>query len=377
MFSNVTRDGIPDRSELNDVRTTLTFGALVALLLSAAPRAQTSSAFFVELPENALPYSVDGSGWVSVGLSYQRTDGMYWMPTTGMVELGGVTALEVSRDGRRIVGNAFDAKARLNAAVWQGGSVWQPLGGLSPNAQPCDATLSSTFGANADATVVVGLGWDGCRFARAFRWTAQTGMVSLGSLTGASTRANGVSADGRVIVGWEQPEGPRYGAKWVDGIEQMIKAQSGGPVGEAFAANRDGSIIVGSNCDFKKQPVIVPTGFVWAAQNGVQCLPVPLPSWLAPLPYQVIVQGTSDDGRVMVGSYTFGLDAEALIWLDGQMYFLRDYLRNNGVPTAFARWVNSGFATAVTPDGRTIVGYGAGPNTFQGYMVILPDRGKP
>jgi probable HAF family extracellular repeat protein len=378
MFSNVTCDGIPDISELNDVRTTFTLGLLGMLLLGASPRAQTSTPFFMELPENALPYSVDGSGWVSVGLQYDRTDGMYWMPATGTVSLGGVTALEVSRDGRRIVGNAFDAQLRLNAAVWQGGSVWQPLGGLSPNAKPCDATLSSTYGANADATVVVGLAWDGCSFARAFRWTAQTGMVNLGSLTGTSTRANSVSGDGRVVVGWEtDPTGPRLGAKWVDGVEQMIKAANGHPVGEAFGTNRDGSIIVGSNCDFLNQPAIVPTGFVWTAQNGVQCLPVPRPAWLPPSFYQVLVQATSDDGRVMVGSYSFGLDSESLIWLDGQVYFLRDYLRNNGVPTAFVNWVNSGFATAVTPNGRTIVGYGAGSKTFQGYMVVLPDRGKP
>ena len=54
--------------------------------------------------------------------------------------------------------------------------------------------LSSTYGAGADGRVVVGLGWDGCSVARAFRWEESTGMVNLGSLTGGSTRANGVSA---------------------------------------------------------------------------------------------------------------------------------------------------------------------------------------
>jgi DNA-binding beta-propeller fold protein YncE len=29
----------------------------------------------------------------------------------------------------------------------------------------------------------------------------------------------------------------------------------------------------------------------------------------------------------------------------------------------------------VSPDGRTLVGYGAGPTAFQGYVVILPERG--
>ena len=85
---------------------------------------------------------------------------------------------------------------------------------------------------------------------------------------------------------------------------------------------------------------------------------------------------TSDDGRVLGGSYSFGLDAESLIWIDDQPHFLRDYLRANGHPDAFRNWVNTGFVTGVSPDGRTLVGYGAGPATFQGYLVILPERGS-
>jgi uncharacterized membrane protein len=83
---------------------------------------------------------------------------------------------------------------------------------------------------------------------------------------------------------------------------------------------------------------------------------------------------TSDDGRVIGGAYTFGLDSESVIWLDDQPYFLQDYLRTNGVRNAFERWVNTGFVTGVSADGRTIVGYGAGRTGFQGYLVILPER---
>jgi hypothetical protein len=83
---------------------------------------------------------------------------------------------------------------------------------------------------------------------------------------------------------------------------------------------------------------------------------------------------TSDDGRVIGGSFSFGLDAEALVWFDGEVVFLRDYLRANGIPNAFDGWINTGFVLDVSPDGRTLVGYGAGPRTFQGYVVILPER---
>jgi uncharacterized membrane protein len=145
-------------------------------------------------------------------------------------------------------------------------------------------------------------------------------------------------------------------------------------VGEAHAANRDGSIIVGSNCDFTRVTG-PPTGWVWTQATGVQCHPVERPSWVFPRFYNVLMSDLSDDGRVIGGAYSFGLDSEALVWFDGQVFFLRDYLRENGVPDAFEGWVNTGFVTGVSPDGRTLVGYGAGPRTFQGYIVVLPELG--
>jgi uncharacterized membrane protein len=276
-----------------------------------------------------------------------------------------------------IAGNAGDALGVENAAIWTGGTTWRLLGSVTPTAAPCDLLLSSVFGASADAKVLVGLAWDGCRFARAFRWEQSTGMVNLGSLSGTSTRANGVSGDGQVVVGWETDvTGSRRAAKWVRGAEQIITGPTGGLLGEAFAANHDGSIIVGKGCT-PEQPTAPSSAWVWRAdRNVVTCYPVTAPATLPPQPYQTVMQVTSDDGRVIGGAFTFGLDSEALIWLDGQSYFLKDYLRQHGLPDAFRGWVNTGFITGVTPDGRTLVGAGAGPAAFQGYMVILPDRGN-
>ena len=354
----------------------LTIVAITLLVCAGLLRADTATPFFMELqPTEMLPRAVGGNGWVSVG-ALMNGGGFYWMPNTGKVALGGTSAAAISRDGQTIVGNALDAQGRENAAIWIGGQNWQLLGSFSKQAVPCDRDYSSAYGTSADATVIVGLAWDGCRLARAFRWEASTGVVSLGSLTGRSTRANNISGDSHTIVGWEEhATGFRMGAKWVDSDEQLITGSAGGPVGEAFAVNRDGTLISGSNCTAGVAAPI-PTGWVWKSGSGLQCFPVERPSWLRPLPYSVLMQAMSDDGLVIGGAYSFGLDSEALIWLDGQVYFLRDYLRSNGLPDAFRGWINTGFITAVTPDGRTLVGYGAGPTGFQGYMVVLPDRGK-
>jgi probable HAF family extracellular repeat protein len=342
----------------------------VALLLRSAPvPADGDKPYMLVLAPETLPYSVSSGGFVSAG-SFFGGGGLYWMPTSGTVATGGLVAIAVSRDGKTIAGTALDSRLIQQAAIWQGGRDWRLLGGITPNAQPCDRLLSGSFGANGDGTVVVGLAWDSCRTARAFRWEESTGMVSLGSLGGDSTRANAVSADGRVVVGWEEhATGFRQAAKWVDRREELIK----GPtdlLGEALSTNHDGSIIVGTACN-----PYLPTAaaWMWTAAAGVTCLPVERPRFLVPPhPYQGYVHSTSDDGRVMGGSYSFGLDSESLLWLDGQVYFLRDYLRQNGLPDAFDGWVNTGFVTDVSPDGRTLVGYGAGPRTFQGFMVLLP-----
>jgi probable HAF family extracellular repeat protein len=342
---------------------------LVAGLGSAQAAPPKGTPLLVYLPPEALAIDVGAGGFVVVG-GFFSGGGMTWMPTSDAQRVGGITAAAVSRDGKAIAGTAFDANGLMNAAVWAGGREWRTLGSFTPGAQPCDRNLSSSYGANDDGSVVVGLGWSGCGYAHAFRWEESTGMVDLGSLSGQSTRANNVSGDGRVVIGWEEdPTGPRLGAKWVERRQEMIRGPNG-PVGEAFAVNRDGSIIAGTRCDFASP---TPNGWKWTAAGGVKCLPVdPIPG-LQNVPRSVLVETMSEDGRVMGGGFSFGLESESLVWFDDEVFFLKNYLRANGVPDAFEGWVNTGFVTGSTPDGRVLVGYGAGPRSFQGFMVILPE----
>jgi probable HAF family extracellular repeat protein len=352
--------------------------ALAFLAMAGAAEAVVPAGkpLLIELPKEVLAYGVGANGFVVVGGFFGETGpGLHWMPTSGVTAIGGLSAVAVSRDGKAISGNALDSRGLENAALWTGGTSWRLLGSITPNAQPCDRNFSATFGANADGTVLVGLAWDGCGIARAFRWEESTGMVNLGSLSGRSTRANAVSGDGRVVIGWDTATaGPRLGAKWVNLKQEMIQGPTGA-VGEAFATNWDGSLIAGTKCDWTN--TLPPaTGWIWSQATGTRCLPVSRPSWAPDFPYQVLPESMSDDGRVIGGALSFGLDAESVVWFDGEPVMLRDYLRQNGVPDAFNGWINTGFVTAVSPDGRTLVGYGAGPTTFQGYVVVLPELGS-
>jgi len=346
--------------------------ALSACAGLASAAVPSGDAVLIELPPESLAYDVGGNGFVVVGGVFNAIGALYWMPTTGSRDMGGIQATGVSRDGTVIVGDAFDAAGKINAAIWEGGRDWRRLGSIAPDAQACDLNLSSAYGTSDSGRVVVGLAWNGCTVARAFRWEEETGMVSLGTLNGQSTRANDVSGDGRVVVGWgTSPTGQREGAKWIDGRQEMILGPLG-PVGEAHAANRDGSVIVGGRCGFG----VVPTAWKWTQATGVECFPVTRPPWALDLPYSALMGSVSDDGRVVGGALSFGLDAQSVVWFDGETVFLRDYLRSHGVPDAFEGWYNTGFVTGVSNDGRILVGYGAAERTFKGFMVVLPPLGS-
>ena len=77
-------------------------------------------------------------------------------------------------------------------------------------------SLSSTS-ISADGSVIVGNSGS-----QAFRWTQEDGMIGLGSLGGTFSTADGVSADGSVVVGYSNhPNGYQIEAfRWtqVDGM---------------------------------------------------------------------------------------------------------------------------------------------------------------
>jgi probable HAF family extracellular repeat protein len=340
--------------------------ALFALLSLSAARssAPQDEPLLIELEREALASDLGANGFTVVGSTFDG-EAFYWMPSSGVVRIGGTQGIAVSRDGRTIVGRALDANRKENAAIWLGGEEWRLLGSFHPNALPCDNLLSGSFGASDDGRVIVGLGWDGCRIAHAFRWEESTGMVDLGStVSGRSSRANNVSGDGRVVIGWQEDSfGFRQGARWVEGRQEIFSGPNG-IVGEAFGINTDGSIVTGSNCSAGEQ-----AGWIWRRDGGITCYPPPgrLPGPIR----QVLMQATSDDGRIVGGAHSFGLESESILWIDGVSHYLKDYLRAHGIPDAFEGWVNTGFINAVSKDGRVLAGFGAGPRAFTGFVVIL------
>ncbi|MCF6133132.1 YCF48-related protein [Flavobacterium wongokense] len=98
---------------------------------------------------------------------------------------------------------------------------WTNLGSLGINV---DGNVSGGFDISGDGNTLVGLSWANpavgngtTLFGHSVAWSAAEGFMDLGSLydsTNRSTRANAVSHDGNVVVGWQDLNGPWKSAVW-------------------------------------------------------------------------------------------------------------------------------------------------------------------
>ena len=310
--------------------------------------------------------SVSADGALVVGAT--PASSWRWTSTEGITDLGGVGGnARVSRTGSVVVADDLDADGTTHvASVREDGGGWRQLGGL-PGDAGCGASLSSSYGVNGNGSRVVGRGWLSCS-SRAFEWTKATGMQEpqpgcpRGPGASGRCRANNVSDDGRVIVGWEEDSltSERRCARWVDGTGSVL--EDIGRCGEAWAVNNDGSIIAGEGAGLTGG-----SAYRWKEATGIELLgslPSPQQTW-----------GMSDDGRVLVGSYGGGdiTLRTAWIWTEGGvMETLSDHLNGAGC-TDLAGWVFYS-ATDASADGTVIVGRGTFNGTPTSFAATIPSQ---
>ena len=221
----------------------------------------------------------------------------------------------------------------------------------------------------ADGSVVVGWGTSAVG-ETAFHWTSGGGMVSLGDLPGGivSSDAHGVSADGSVVVGNSFSASGLQAFRWTSGGGMVGLGDLPGGVfaSTAESISADGQVIVGvGNLNEASGTA---EAFRWTSAGGMV--------GLGQLPGGGILSAADDvsaDGSVVVGGGLVGSGEVAFLWTsDGGMRNLRDLLIAGGA-TGLDGWSLT-LARAVTPDGRTIVGWGTNPQGQPGaWIATVPE----
>jgi len=216
---------------------------------------------------SATGVSADGSVIVGTGASPQGA--FRWTKETGMVSVGAnANATGVSADGSVIVGSievdVSDPKDQSEAFLWTQANGMVSLGSLDNCGN--EGCFSGSTAVSADGSVVVGNSASSHTL-EGFRWTQATGMQSLSSGVPYRGRANGVSADGSIIVGVDSTTG--YEAfRWTQSSGMVVLDDQNGRIySEAKAVSADGSIVVGENFFVNR-----PEAFLWTQKTGMVSL---------------------------------------------------------------------------------------------------------
>ncbi len=181
-----------------------------------------------------------------------------------------------------------------------------------------DDPYSYAHAVSADGNVVVGYSQDASGEQRAFRW-ADGGMQDLGTFGGHSSMAYDVSVDGNVVVGWAMSAIGARAFRWVEGQGMQDLGTLGGYTSEAYAVSADGNVVVGKaqNASLQFRP------FRWTPATGMQDLNQLYAHLLTDGSFLVEVSAISPDGRYIVG---WGFNASTG---RGEAFLL-----DTGVPTA-------------------------------------------
>lgn len=236
-------------------------------------------------------------------------------------------ASAVSANGDVVVGWS-DTGAGFDAFRWTPNTGMVSLGRASQFA----------YGVSRDGSVVVGSYLTDNLRERAFRWTEAQGLQDLGTLPGGDTSvAYSISADGQVIVGYAtNAVGGSRAFRVVGSGALEDLGQLGGGFSRAFGVSNDGSVVVGHSVDRSGRL----RAFRWSAVEGMRDIGG-LPSGISATAF-----AASEDGTVVVGeSLWAGPGWRACRWTPSG-------IQNLGIIVGS---LNSR-ATAVSADGSIIVG---------------------
>ena len=344
---------------------------LAAPLLAGAASAQAT---FTDLgsfrptdmtPDGAFLAGTDASG-----------PAMYEVATGTITPLAGVspsTTGGISADGVRAAGSEEEAITLFDTAAYWDGAQWNTIGGIGGTS---GSSQSTGYDMSRDGNVVVGLGWLNAGTAGAFHYDiANSVMTPLPGLGSSSSRANGVNADGSVVVGWDRGNASANrpaiwtstgGAGFVGQFLGSLSPSDPTAGGECWQCSPDGSVIIGESDNGTRFEA-------FRYENGVM---TGLGVLVGDATDRTTATAMSDDGRIIGGrggNQFFGTPY-AWIWTESTgMQDLGAFLTSLGAPPTSTPTQVTGIST----DGRYICGvHGAFPFT-SGFIADVDCWGGP
>jgi probable HAF family extracellular repeat protein len=146
--------------------------------------------------------------------------------------------------------------------------------------------------------VVVGVAENAEWQQRAFRWTAARRMQDLGTLGGWASVANAVSADGSVVVGSACNAAGKWRAfRWTAAGGMQDLGTLGGDWSAATGVSADGSVVVG----YARNSAGQKRAFRWKAARGMEDLNITYAHLLTDGSVLEVASAISPDGRYIVG----------------------------------------------------------------------------
>lgn len=255
--------------------------------------------------------SLSADGRAAAGAAHRTYEPFRWTADTGLVKLGRGTMRPlghrsgtptVSADGQVVAATILSDDGTMSTpGRWTVAGGWQMLRPLPADGGAMDGEDASAFGMSGDGNVVTGLYWrlgQAGGSAHAMRWTAAGGIEDMGS-SGGSSRIDDASADGAVMVGWD--EHPDYGNRratvWVNGVRTVLE-DSDWP-SEASVVNADGTIVVGHSADPANRHQVSATMWRWQGGTWVKSILGVIARRDNGAAYPT---GLSDDGSIVIGT---------------------------------------------------------------------------
>lgn len=225
-------------------------------------------------------------------------------------------------------GNIAGAENNLAALHWDSNAGLTDIGHLIiPGYGPNHTT--EVAGISADGSVLVGSSssysssWSKTQ---AYRWTQQGGFTPLVNLSVLESHAVGISDDGRTVAGWIIVETGQHAVLWRDG-QEFLRLDAGTSFG---GIARNGVWVTGVKAEGNNvQP------FRWSADTGL--------IFLGEGAEGSYGRAISDDGNVVVGQGDAHLPFR---------WSTTEGMESLGVLTGG----DQGYATALSADGKTVVG---------------------